>query len=222
MSNRHKSYNEQVELKSKSVINGYVRKVQDESFTNDLFYRTIPMVINYLCMKFYHEPKDRFHPELHGADITATDTIITKSIWAPSSAFLSNIVSKGKHHWKFKIWRLNGSTLAIGVWDNKYNLDQVFNEYLFRVQDALYCVNFNHQVTEGQNKQIRYGKYLLANRAIIDMYLDLDTLDLSFAIDNTHFGTAYKIRKGASYRACVCMMSDEAKLELLMYQPQIR
>ena len=221
MSNRNQSYNDKVELNDKSTVNGYIRKVENKSFRNHSFYRTIPMVINYLCMKFYHESKDRFHPELHGSNIIATDTIITKTKRGASSAFLSNIVTKGKHHWRFKIHRTLDQTLTIGIWNNKYNLQQVFNKYLRAVQDALYSINFGNGKTEGQNKQIVKYEYLVDGNGIIDMYLDLDTLDLSFSIDNINFGTVYKIKKGASYRACACIHSAQAELELIMYKPNI-
>ena len=47
--NKAKSYNEQVKIKNKAVVNGYVREIEKKSFSNHTFYRTIPMVINYCC-----------------------------------------------------------------------------------------------------------------------------------------------------------------------------
>lgn len=95
----NQSYNEQVNKKDESSVNGYIREIDKNSFKKTSFYKTIPMVINYLFNQYYHEPKDKFHPDSHGKDLKVTDekvTLIDKS-QKGASAFLSKC--KSLFHW---------------------------------------------------------------------------------------------------------------------------
>eukprot|EP01084_Bolivina_argentea_P002038 3759_1 len=113
------SYNDKIEAKDKSTINGYIRETEQNIFSsnNESFYNNIPMIINYLCIKYYHISKDRFDPILHGNGVSVSDNKITKTTHGASSSFLSNIVSNHKHHWRFKI--VNKRPIYIGVRANK-------------------------------------------------------------------------------------------------------
>ncbi len=96
------SYNDEIKGKDKSTVNGYIRTIEQ-----NIYPLKFPMVLNYLCIKYYHISKDRFDPILHGKHIRVSDNWIT---WTPyecmlfrgSTAILSNILSNDKHQWRFK------------------------------------------------------------------------------------------------------------------------
>ena len=87
MSNTQKeSYNDKIKKADKSSVNGYIREIERKSFSNESFYKTIPMVINYLCIKYYHESKDRFDPDLHGKAVKVTnEEVIHNGIYSSNS-----------------------------------------------------------------------------------------------------------------------------------------
>eukprot|EP01084_Bolivina_argentea_P121779 215830_1 len=113
------SYNDKIKAKDKLTVNGYIRRDEQNMFSsnNESSYNNIPVIINYLCIKYYHISKDKFHLILHGTNINVSDNKITMTSWQPSSAFLSNIVSNHKHQWRFQI--VNKRPVYIGVRANK-------------------------------------------------------------------------------------------------------
>ena len=220
------SFHQLNKLKDIIIVDGYIHEADIKIFeTHSSFYKNIPSVINNLCIDYYHIPKDRFDPELHGEKVKVSDTMINKSKYGQCSVFLSNILSSGKHQWRFKIWQTHGCTLSIGVWDNAFSAEKQLNTYLTTVREATYTINFNDAEFQGPKKFAvrdsgRYGEKCEWN-CIIDMYLDLDKLDLSFAINTRNYGTAFKLKSGTSYRGCSYIFAEGAKLELLLYQPWI-
>ncbi len=51
------SYNDEIKGKDKSIVNGYIRTIEQ-----NIYPLIFPMVLNYLCIKYYHISKDRFDP----------------------------------------------------------------------------------------------------------------------------------------------------------------
>ena len=135
------------------------------------------------------------------------------------SELLSCIVSSGKHHWRFKLWETGQCTLLLGVWDNSYKARETINGKLQPIE-AYYTVNFTDSGTRGQNRSKSYGIRCLKS-CIIDMHLDFKELDLSFAIDDVNYGSAFKVKKDTSYRGCGYIFARDAKLELLSYDEYI-
>ncbi len=220
------SYNDEIKGKDKSTVNGYIRNIEQ-----NVFPLKIPMVLNYLCIKYYHISKDRFDPILHGKYITVSDNKITFKIinkmtfeYGSSSAFLSNIVSNGKHQWRFKI--INTQTYPyIGVRPNKKDPnDNELNECLQGY--GLFGLLSYYGLLRGlsyNNSQTINDKYCPTRKNdgdIIDMYLDLNKFELSFAINNKHYGKAFDVDK-KSYRA-VCshwgFRKNPKSFELLFYK----
>ncbi len=217
--------------KDKSTVNGYIRKIEQNIFSsnNESFYNNIPTIINYLCISYYHISKDRFDPILHGKHIRVSDNWIS---WKPygcllfrgSSAFLSNIVSNHKHQWRFKI--INTKTYAyIGVRANKtdptdnelnslhYPLGSQAKNGSFGLQ-----LKFESSLLRGDPQRINEQYCPVCSKDdIIDMYLDLNKFELSFAINNKHYGKAFDVDK-TSYRAVCCLILTHKALELLFYK----
>ena len=107
MSDENETYNDTIKKKDECTINGYIRIIENESFMNHSFYMNIPRIINYLCMKFYHESKDRFHPHLHGStyELQRAQSTVNQQMMQHilPNQLLSNIVRKGYHEWRFMI-----------------------------------------------------------------------------------------------------------------------
>ena len=96
------TYSAMIRRKNRSSVDGFIREIR--------LNQIIPSDINDLCMKYYHISNDRFDPELISDTLKLEkDTIITaKTDLSTGTALLSNIVSKGKHKWKFKFVGGNG------------------------------------------------------------------------------------------------------------------
>ena len=226
-------YNDQMKKKDKLAVNGYVREIEDKSFKNHSFYRNIPMIINYLCMKFYHESKDRFDPKLHSSFVS----IMNKSCelnrldnYHFESAFLSNIVSKGVHQWRFKFAstlkerRCYGS-MYIGIINNQVDATKYLNTQCYPVgmnrselRRKAYGVNFamgefRGDYTGDNEKVCERCK----DGNIIDMFLDFKNMELRYCVNDKDYGKPCNISKG-SYRACVTLYFETDKLTLLHYK----
>ena len=230
-----KSYNEEVKSKNKSTINGYIREIENKSFRNHSFYRAIPMIINYLCMKYYHVSKDRFHPQLHSKSLAVTENICRTRLidYSIDSAFLSNIVRSGTHHWKFKLLQdLHAIVLCLGAWNNDIDTekDPVLARVLVRDDDEdYYCfhgINVKSGLLEGGRVQEprlerKYGRKC-EKGDIIDMYLDLKTNELKYCINVQDYGKAFDV-KHTQYRSMISVLiyddleTDLEIVKLLQY-----
>ena len=226
------SYNDEMKDKDKSTTNGYIREAEEKSFTNDSFYKTIPMIINYLCMKYYHESKDRFHPTLHGDGIKVSNNTATKIKDFPESAFLSNIVSSGLHKWKFKLnnaekdAHFDRTNVYIGIWNANYNGNDVLTGFQYDknrqsgVNLAMGLKISDGSLRDTQNSSVRsvdesycpFGK----TGDIVEMMLDFKSLELSFSVNNKDYGKAFDIQ-AAPYRATILVGTVSQEVQLLSY-----
>ncbi len=66
------SYNDEIKTKDKLTVNGYIREAEN----NNLLSNNIPLIINYFCIKYYHESKDRFDPKLLWGWVEVTDDTV--------------------------------------------------------------------------------------------------------------------------------------------------
>ena len=231
------SYNNLIKNKNKKSVDGYVREIEKKSFQNHPFYRNIPNIINYLCMKYYHESKDRFHPELHGDFIIRADNKIAKCLYSESSAFLSNIVSKESHEWRFKIVKVSNccrDTIFFGICNNKVDFTKYLNKFCYSIwhfhfQMDLHTKSFGLNAWQGilrgaedpRNKRRdanMYGEECTTGD-IIDMCLDLNTLELRYKINDKDYGKAFDIPPGSSWRACVSLFGQDNVVRLIHYKP---
>ena len=211
--------NRQIKQRDKSSVNGYIREIEEKSFSNDSFYKIIPMIINYLCMKYYHESRDEFDPELHGTDMKVTDKEVSNMKDCYRSAFLSNIVSKGIHKWKFQ--SIAGQ--FIGICN-----DSVRNEWKY-LNDWYYCNTASSSYGLFlKTGQLRGGKKGLYHREkycpprsscgdVIEMCLDLNRMELKFVINDKDYGKAFDVPPG-NYRVGVCSHANATGFKLLEYE----
>ena len=218
------SYNEQIIKRDKSSVNGYIREIEAKSFSNNSFYRTIPICINHLCLKYCHESKDRFHPILHGKDVE----IINKEVHTRSrgycSAFLSNIVSKGIHKWRFQ--QISGNNQYIGICDNSLPLkdDRYLNDwYHWKAPLASFGLCLITGYLRGkQELQHKWGKYCPITKKgdIIELCLDLNKMELKYIINGKDYGKAFDIPPG-QYRVGVCLAYRHSSCKLLQYDTKL-
>eukprot|EP01084_Bolivina_argentea_P273500 465899_1 len=71
---------------------------------------------------------------------TISQNVVTQNVndqWI--TVFLSKIVKRGKHEWKFKIETYaSDNNVMFGIWDNSNDPKQGFNQYLNYASDRAY------------------------------------------------------------------------------------
>ena len=147
-------------------------------------------------------------------------------------------VNSGKHHWKFKItkldkmdawWRITIGVIKINEVDDK-QLDDILNNTLVKHSKAYGAViNFNNNaafktgppkepVPYKDSEQSNYGKCCRKVGDVIDMYLDLDNLTLSYTIKGVNYGNAYNDIDKAEYKMIMTLSRIGTAVELVSYQ----
>eukprot|EP01084_Bolivina_argentea_P257898 434588_1 len=226
MASQEVSYNDKIKINDEYTVDGYIRKIESKILsTNSSFYSNIPHVINYVCMQYYHISKDRFDPILHSNQITIIENICGKGDTGLSlrTAFLSNIVTKGYHHWKFKLIN-SGFILYLGIWKTIHDENKVLDTditYNYRTGDDRDCAyllypQYGRLRGATNNEKDEYCNSC-SNGDIIDMYLDLYNNELTFAINDKNYNKAFDIDNTYQYRA-VINASGTWKVKLLQYK----
>ena len=93
--------------RTKKLVNGYVHLNQS------LLPFNIPRVINQICCIFYFQYDEWDEDVSNPQYLIENNVIMTTSYNCSHSSFLSNIVSKGKHHWRFKLLDYNKKYIRI-------------------------------------------------------------------------------------------------------------
>eukprot|EP01084_Bolivina_argentea_P109257 195268_1 len=201
------------------LVYGYLRECEDlfSAYDSNPYYN-IPDLVKHLCLSFYHI-KESWDKNYHGKTFKIIDENIcikTGNKW--ESVYLTNIVSEGTHHWRFKILELNQSALnskpEIGIFkmkdDRKLKVDTYFLSGIDRGYSFSTAVSkLSDPETGGRDK--KYGSTASIND-FIDMYLDLNELVLSWGINGKYFGKAFDVEK-CQYKAAVALYST-CKLQL--------
>ena len=224
------SYNDVLKKSNKISVDGYIRQIEQNSFSIHTFYRNIPIVINYLCMKYYHESKDRFDPGLHGDDVITTNNKITKRRykWNSGSAFLSNIVSKDYHEWRFEVVNfsyMRFEDLHFGICNNEIDLTKYLNTICFplcgifnmELETKSFGFNVWDRDLRDRDKKI-FCPQSKTTGYIVDMCLDLNALELRFKINHKDYGKAFDIPAGSTWRACVTLYGEDIMITLVHYK----
>ena len=164
------------------------------------------------------------------------------------SIFGTLSVCSGKHHWKFKITKINltyGDCIKIAIGNVKINelveqdLNTMNNSYLSGEHGIFANVwddtSFVMDSTSGGTSMHDYGKCCKEVGDEIDMYLDLDNLKLSFAINGHNYGHIYsRYHDGqqeekenddkynifkTEYKMGLTLSREGTGIELVSYQP---
>merc|ERR1712129_566006 len=128
------------------------------------------------------------------------------------SAFLSNTMSQGIHHWKFKILggHKSASNRIFGIWNVEtmtVTMSDVLSTYFMdkhvvKSHDDAYSKAFGSNVGEGD---------------IVEMYLDLGKQRLYFKLNGALIGKPIGIKQG-EYRAVVSFYCANDRIKLLGYR----
>ena len=111
-----------IDQNAKDLVNGYLKRINvDKTFHDD-----IPSLVYYWCLLYYHI-KECFDAENCHRDyeLDKDNTIVKKRQDSNFGVvYLSKVVSKGIHRWKFQLHIGNnyGTSITIGVWKNNRQL----------------------------------------------------------------------------------------------------
>ena len=98
---------------------------------------------------------------------------------------------------------------------NRYFNSGVDGIYAYAINDGLLESKHASSIATKNGKR-QYGKKCKTGD-IVDMYLDLYKLTISYSINNINYGVAYKNIDKCGYRAGVCMYKIEDALQLVEY-----
>ena len=211
-----------IEQTIKDAVFGYIKQYCQPLLPYNNPYYNIPMLVKQICLCYYAQEKDKWDIKLKGDYIIINDDIVSCDIEKHrnfQSAFLSKKISSGIHHWKFElikfnidqwnlfgIWKTNsGVPLLNTCFTNKRN-----NGYSFvATHGKLLNLNDFYMCGKEYGKKCKKGD-------IIDMYLNMNKLQLSFAINDKNYGKAYDI-DNTQYRAAISMRPT-GSFKLLLYE----
>lgn len=148
-------------------------------------------------------------------------------------------VTSGKHHWKFKIskldkikayWRIVVGIIKINE-VNDEELGQILNQALSKHAKAYGAVvNYDnnssfktkplkkHNSIHQEYEVKRYGQCCENVGDVIDMYLDLDNFTLSYTIKGVNYGNAFDNIDKAKYKMIMTLSRIGTAVELVSYQ----
>lgn len=128
------------------------------------------------------------------------------------SAIGSLRVSSGKHHWKFKLTKIDLSTkvtirIAIGIINmnevTESDLKDMKDTFLSNAHGLLANVHdstcFTMEPKSGGTSLSTYGTCFNKVGDILDMYLDLDNGKLCFAVNDEYYGHIYDQEEDPDY-----------------------
>ena len=226
-----KTFQQAKKMIDMKVTTGYIRKIE-QHFP---FENGIPVEIIKICIEYYHIPSDRFDPILHSEAIDITDNNIAEAVHYMNgdlhNIFLSHVVNSGNHHWTFKIIKHDDDDhyIYIGIWNNesdpKIHLDDwPQNHSTDDGKPSFYGVNMTYgELRGGSDDETDWvhdtDEYCDAVKTgdIVHMYLDLDKYELSYAINDEHYGIAFNVESGQSYRGIISLEHTEA-IQLVSYE----
>lgn len=192
--------------KSKFTVFGYIHEHESLQKSKKKIYK-IPLLIQYLCLGYYDSSDkwDKSHCKIDKniANITSYEN---------KSAFLTNIISKDKYKWKFKIQSLSINahiffSIRPFISETNYN---TLPEYVFCGATGSRAILIDEKT---DTKVHDYGTKCKQND-IIEMILDLNKNTLSFIINGINYGIAFNNILNTQYRAIVDCCSS-ARIELI-------
>eukprot|EP01084_Bolivina_argentea_P257893 434582_1 len=213
-----------IDVANQDLVFGYIRSNKSQNIN------AMPMVLMQICLLYYYE-HDNWDSIDTSKNIQVDNyCIIYKSDYQfPNSAVLKRKVNSGKHHWRFKIEKTGNNCSecnCIGIWKTKtksqikFDSDQHFAGfgYGFAYENGLLMDescwgDYDFNEDKFYSKENHYGKQCV-EKDIIDMYLDMPNLQLSYAINGVFYGKAFDI-EDTEYRAVICFDGYEECIQLL-------
>ena len=210
--------------KTKYLICGYIRKAQ-LSLSINVSYN-IPISINYICAIYYFGC-DEWDESSKNSEFIINGNIVTKTGGGFVTIFLKNITyDYGKYDWKFKLnadLTYDGGCLTyamqIGIVKNHKINKSMLNTYIGKYANTSYLFACEYGVINDHKKGDEWmptEKYLehCKRGDILHMMMDLDQLQLRFAINDGKPGKIIKIDK-CKYRAAASWVYKRESIQLL-------
>ena len=134
---------------------------------------------------------------------------------------MTNIVSKGRHEWKFKIHKLSGGG-SVGIWNMKYDPKPILLKGIAEEAERAYAFLLNGARLNVHDKAHEWTEYesygqVCQSGGTISMLVDFNKLTMSFEINGKNYGKAFDISKG-EYCAVMTTNDPNVKIELLSYE----
>ena len=141
-----------------------------------------------------------------------------------NTAFLSKVVNRGVHGWRFKsdIRFCHWWCATIGIWKCSDDSFPPKNDIFTLGEHRAYGFNLsqgtlvNPQDGKVGKTPVDYGQICFGAK-IIDMILDFDALELKFRINGIDYGKAFDI-ENTTYRAAVNLSRSNDSVQLLQYE----
>merc|ERR1712228_772777 len=187
-------------------------------------FQNMPMELKKLCLLYYSFGTE-WDKDLHGASMEIVDNgkcvkMIEKN-WG--SAYLTGEYCEGIHHWKFKIEHgpYQYAYFLIGIWKpkstkygtpilNKYFTQRKHNGYAFDIKEPK-LTNPARPGGGGPKYAVRCHQ-----NDVIEMYLDFNTLMLTFSVNGTYYPNGQKI-ENTEYKAAITMHGTYDKIRFISY-----
>ena len=152
-----------------------------------------------------------------------TGILTTKSDPHTSSAFCKKIIkpTDGKYRWTFKLLKYKSNSLRFGIVKNN-EIKRVQKDFLSHIADTVYVFNgatgamMQHEIRNRDHDSTRaYKKKFRCKQGdIIDLYLDMDKLTFSAAVNNAMHKKVLNIDK-CEYRAAVSVWNKDYQIQII-------
>ena len=202
------------------VVNGFIHESQELLPANNVYYN-IPELIIQICLIFYHI-KEYWDPEWCNINFDIDGNVISPNQQCGTyrTAFLYQCISKGAHHWQFKILVKGPSNgIDIGICKTS-QLSMAVKSYFTRIKSNGYAYNCTGMVLYSieKNKNPSFNIKRCREGDIIDMYVDFNKAEIKFSVNDEDLGVAFKDIAKSEYRAAVSIKNQKDKFELLLYE----
>ena len=218
-----------VDPESRDLISGYIRRAQ-KLFSCQTAYYNIPTAINHLCALFYYLAEDEWDKDRMGSQYEIdqdTNALLRKSCGPQEeqSVYLTNVAESGTHHWRFKLTFNSLQYIDIGVVRESVDPQLITPTYLGQHANTVYVLSLQHDKLQlnvhDQANQWKSGflsDVELKEITVLDMFLDLNALELSYAIDGKR-SKAFDVNGDHGYIAVVSINTNSGgnRVELLSY-----
>ena len=205
-----------MEQSRKDIVFGYVKRVQ-KLLPDDNAYYIIPSLVCYWIL-LYFAPTDYFEPDLCNKEFILTDnnTVAAQRGGHEQVALLHNVATSGIHKWTFKLVKFdrNGYITLFGVFKARYSAVLTSQFFSSCYDNKVYV----YDVWSGTKKDGDEYGIRCEEEDIIEMTLDLNRYELSYKVNDTDYGVAYKDIEQTSYRAGISGYKSYPTYQLLSYR----
>ena len=224
------------EIFDEITVSGYVRQIERTAFHCE---QVMPKEIVRIVFDFYHLPRDTFDDKLHSQCVNINgdilllrvDEYVNMNMLGLAHGFLTNIISKGQHHWAFKLNQFDEEGfIYIGIMNDELDPLSYLDSWPQNLKasdgkPAYYGLNISCGKLRGgniepgtENETVTAYYEEIGVGDVIHMYLNMDDFEVCFGFNDVKFDKAFDIEPG-SYRADICADADEydQEIELICY-----